>query len=409
MISECYTMFSSIPIAEDPDGSLYTDCLWAKDLLLHFDYLQNFRLCCPLVPRTDKSLADTPLPTLRRDQIIALRESRGWWEVLVNLIPNLLIVWRAARTSEILHAGGAGWPFPLAYYLLLLKPILRSRWIMVIESTFWMSAANSRPSWRAALIERLQGALIRRCLQKADIRIFTSDWYRKVLFGRHDNCLIAPAVWIDEAMILPDEDVLPRSSGPLRLILPTRLVPEKGVKTVLEALALYNRADHGLPMEIGIIGSGPLAEQVRSFVSGSTANNPVHFLDPVPYGPEFFKILRDYDAVLIASLTEEQPRIAFDAFSQGLPCVASRTNGNVSVIEEGITGYFFTPGDAESLAGLLARLADAPERLTILRKNALSAAHRNNHQQMHRTRRIFLEAYLRLQDRERGPVTLPTK
>ncbi len=49
----------------------------------------------------------------------------------------------------------------------------------------------------------------------------------------------------------------------------------------------------------------------------------VSLLEPVSYGT-FLNLLRGFDAILVPSLSDEQPRPIFDAFSQAVP-VLGRT------------------------------------------------------------------------------------
>lgn len=266
---------------------------------------------------------------------------------------------------------------------------------MVIESTFWMAPTDRPAGLKTRLSEAFHKRILRRCVRTAEARIFTQGWYRDLLLpGTTERSLIAPAAWIDEEKIRPDV-AEPRSPGPTRLIYPTRLISEKGVATVLEAARrLAERADVS-SLVLDIIGEGPMKDAVLE-AAACLPDGPVRlrYLDPVPYGAPFFELLRGYDGVLIANRTEEQPRIAFDAFSQGLPCVASRTHGNGSVIEDGRTGLFFPPGDAPALAELLIRLAADTAPLATMRDAALATARTQTHQGMHRRREVFLRDVL---------------
>lgn len=171
MIQERYTLFPRIPLFEDGNGALHTDRLWAKDLLLHLDYRPEFRICCPLLSKKEGARADTPLAGLSREQVFPLCLDRGWGSVLANLGPNFLFVLRAARQGGILHTSGAGGAFPLSCYLLPMHSFLAFRWVMVIESSFWMVSESGRPGLRAGLAGRLHRTLIRRCLKAADARL----------------------------------------------------------------------------------------------------------------------------------------------------------------------------------------------------------------------------------------------
>lgn len=292
-----------------------------------------------------------------------------------------------------------GWPFPLSYYVLMQRRKRAFQWVMVVESSDWMIPKGQRPNLRARIGETLHGRLIRACLRAADARIFTQAWYRDILLGHDENCLIAPAIWLDAATIRAAKDLPPRQPGPLRVIFPSRLIPQKGVQTVMQALAIYQQRSDAPRLQLDFMGEGPLAGALTEFIARcgtQRSNTMVRLLPPLPYGVPFLTALRLYDAVLIASEKEEQPRIAFDAFSQGLPCIASRTHGNRSVIDAPHTGAFFAPADAEELATVLIQLAADPTVLTDLRPNVLAQVAQNTHAQMHRTREAFLHQVLNL-------------
>ncbi len=390
MIDRPYTLFTRIPLYRAEDGVFYTDDLWEKDLSLHLEYLPRFHICCPVQPWEPGCGANTPMPGLHPDRVVALRRDRGWGSVAANLIPNFLSVIRATKSGAIVHSSGAGWAFPLSYYLLLLRPFIRFQWLMVIESTFWMIPAGERPGLRKRLSEKLHRFWVTRCLRAADARLFTQDWYRTELLGEAGNCLITPASWIDEGRILDTPPA--RAPGPLRLIFPTRMIPEKGIETVLSAIEHYGRTPDAPPLELDLIGDGSLAARARGFVRDHQGTAALRFLDTVPYGPPFFELIRGYDGVLIANLTEEQPRIVFDAFSQALPCIASATNGIRSLVRDGENGYLFPPGDVKALTALLERLASAPDALADLKRPALDVARKYTHREMHRARERFLQS-----------------
>lgn len=402
MINARYTLFSHIPLFKDPQGQFHTNQLWEKDLALHAGYLPRLNLCCPVLPLADLSNpadADTPVDCVTADQIIALAEGRGWRSALSNIIPNYRTTRRALQDCDIAHSSGVGWPFPLSYYVLMQRRRHAFQWVMVIESSDWMLPEGQRPNLRARIGETLHGRLIRACLRMADARIFTQAWYRDNLLGHDENCLIAPAIWLDAATIRAAKDLPPRLPGPLRVIFPSRLIPQKGVRTVMQALEIYQQEPDAPALQLDVMGEGLLAGALTEFIarrSATPSTVQLRLIPPLRYGAPFLSALRQYDAVLIASEKEEQPRIAFDAFSQGLPCIASRTHGNQSVIDAPHTGTFFAPGDAAELASTLAQCAADPDALAALRPKVLDRIAQNTHAQMHRTREAFLHQVLNL-------------
>jgi glycosyltransferase involved in cell wall biosynthesis len=115
-------------------------------------------------------------------------------------------------------------------------------------------------------------------------------------------------------------------------------------------------------------------------------------LGTVPYGPEFFSLLQDYHAVVVPSLSDERSRSVFDAYSQALPVLASRTEGLTDCIQEGVTGMLIRPGYADDLAGLIRWASGNKERLRTMGVAALDMAHGMTHQTIHWRRcKILLE------------------
>ena len=49
-----------------------------------------------------------------------------------------------------------------------------------------------------------------------------------------------------------------------------------------------------------------------------------------------------------------------EAAACGLGCTASRTGGIVDIVEDGVNGVLFTPGDGEALAAAIGRLLSDP-------------------------------------------------
>ena len=393
-------MLSRIPLFQGPDG-FYTDDLWEKDLSAHLRYITDFRIACPVQPISAAPGPVKRIADLRDDKVTRLRIDSGWGSVAANFLPNFRAVRRAMKGSAIVHTSCAGWAFPLAYYALLLRPFMRFKWINVVESSFWVKPASGPVSMRQRIEHHVHELLVRRCVRASDARIFTQDGYRAAYLGSHEAAMVNTAVWIEDENFRNEADLAPPETA--RLIFPARLLPEKGVDTVLAAVerwdALYG-AQAGPPVELDIIGEGALAEQCRAFVAARDpkARLRMRFLDQVPYGAAFFDLLRGYSAAIVANRQAEQARIVFDVMAQGLSVLASDTTGNRAVVRDGETGAIFPVDDADALAALIERAARDPAWLAAMGRNALAAAQGYSHSAMHRDREAFLRAALRLDE-----------
>jgi len=397
-----YTIFNRIPLYRRADGRLLTDLLWAHDLEAHLDYLPGLHLCCPV---RDADAADTTEPLveigLDPSRVYPLRHNIGWASVARNLLPGFVTVIRAARESDVVHSGGAGWPFPLSFYLLLIRPFVRFKWVMLIESSFWRLEPGETGSLRQRIAHYSHAALLPLCLKAADARIFTQSEYRRSLFGGTEATLVYPAVWVDSEHLETDGGLAARQaaarSRPPRVIFPARLVLEKGVDTVMAAVRKLGDsipAPAGPVLEFDIMGDGDMAAACRAF-AGDHGSVRVSFVEPVKYGPEFFARLRKYDALVVANRKAEQPRIVFDAFSQCLPVIGSRTPGILDIVTEE-TSVLFEPGNAEELAASLKGLIEDPEAFAARGRAALALTRKYTHREMHRVREEFLRETLGL-------------
>lgn len=130
-----------------------------------------------------------------------------------------------------------------------------------------------------------------------------------------------------------------------------RLVPEKGVRTLLRA---WRTLGHELPLRI--VGDGPLAGEVEAAVR-ELPN--VHWLGRRT--PEDTAALIGEAACLVcpSEWYETFGRVVTEAFAAGTPVVASRIGALAELVHDGHDGRLFRPGDADELAGAVRAVAGA--------------------------------------------------
>jgi glycosyltransferase involved in cell wall biosynthesis len=139
-----------------------------------------------------------------------------------------------------------------------------------------------------------------------------------------------------------------------------RLVAEKGIRVLLEAAP-----ELALPVQIA--GSGPAGGEVRT-AAERTAN--IRFLGRVPRS-ELLDLMRSAKLLIFPSLMYENcPMTIAEAFSTGLPVVASRRGAAAEMVEDGVTGALFEPSCAADLVRVTARLCDDAAALRSMRAAA---------------------------------------
>ena len=385
-------LLTFIPYFVDADGEVWLDQLWHQDFQEHMAYLRSLTLAAPSkVMTTQKNLCRVHVPSGCQLSFAPLPSQDSLRTALVNLPATVVALMRAIKKADIVHSGVVGWPYPLGWIANPIALLMRKKLFIVIESSPWDS---DDAELKRQVRSRLMKTLARWAVNHADLVAFTHAGYRKELMTRGTGAvLISPATWIAQEQILPVADAIRRweslSASRLRVLFAGRLTRDKGVDLLIAAIRTL--ADRGVSMEVDIIGEGTLREECDA-VARSGGSVTTRVLAPVPYGDPFFSLLRDYHAVIVPSVTNEQPRIVFDALSQGVALFASDTDGLKSCVDDGVTGQLFRRADVHSMAAVLERYAKAPQDLRKLGMQGLTVACGFTHRAMHQRRRDVLIA-----------------
>jgi glycosyltransferase involved in cell wall biosynthesis len=68
------------------------------------------------------------------------------------------------------------------------------------------------------------------------------------------------------------------------------------------------------------------------------------------------------DVLVLPSMKEGMPNVVLEAMACGLPCVVARTSGSRELIEEGVNGFTYAPGDARELGDAVLRCLSSAGR-----------------------------------------------
>ena len=396
-LSPSYLLVINIPLYRR-GSDLLAGHLWFKDLARHVAYIEKLTMACPILDASPSEAAhpmssDKRLATI---QVVALPAAESSLRAILALPWTLVRLWRAVRNADIVHAGVAGWPIPYGWLVTPIAKMLGKKLVIIVESAPWRLNTGRPRTVKAVVSALLFEALARWCVGRADLAIFTQENYRDSLLGRHrSRGHVIHASWIDEGTIISDEearDVWRRkrsmSSPNLSILFAGRLEPQKGLLILLDAMRLLARKD--LPIRLDILGSGDLAKTCRDVSNELTGSTRVGVLGSVPYGAPLFELLRGYHAAILPSISDEQPRIVYDAYSQGLPVLATRTTGLQSCVADGRTGWFAEPDSADELSRMIERAFANLTEIEAMGMEAVVVARSMTHQRMHRERHRLL-------------------
>lgn len=384
----------SVPFYVDADGRRWIEGLWAKDLIEHMTYINRLTLATRAVRAAPpaNAIAIDQEPRLQNLRCVDLPDALTRFKAIISLPRTCRLIWREIGLAQIVHSSVAAWPIPEAWLLVPMLLLRKRIFYINVESAFWRTV----PGYKVSRYRRVKAAVVellnRYCVERSDISTFTHEGYRNTLLRSNpDRGHVIEASWIDENMVLSGSELAStldrRSQGvePLRLVFAGRLTREKGVLLLMQSMA--DCLHKGVKLELDIYGEGPLKNECVAIARDVDPNGwTIRFCDSLPYDQHFFRALRTYDALVVPSFSDEQPRIVYDAYSQGLPVIASRTAGLLQCVEEGVTGLSFNVGDALGLTTQLSNAAAKKAVLAGMASACLERAHRLTHQNMHRAR-----------------------
>ena len=161
---------------------------------------------------------------------------------------------------------------------------------------------------------------------------------------------VIPQFGVDPVFFAPPQE---RAGGPLQIAYVGRLVPEKGVDLLLQAL-------QGLPGEwrLTVLGQGPEEQRLRAFVAAQPWRERVQFRALIP-SMEIPAFYREIDILVLPSRThsnwmEQFGRVLIEAMACGVVPVGSESGEIPHVIGE--AGLTFPEGDVVALRTALTRL-----------------------------------------------------
>lgn len=389
-----------LPIYRDKKGRLFAGDLWQKDLSEHLEYIDHLMLASPCHQQEPPPDAKPLVADHSTLELIELPAQRSLLQSLRVMPTIVLRLSRAVRRAGIVHSAIVGFPIPMGWIVTPLAMLFRKPLVIIVESAPWRLQQGITFGWKRRLRSILQEYMGRWVLRNAKLVICTQDEYRQSLLGaRESHGHIIPASWIDEKDILSHDEVNKiwdkklSAPGPrLRILFVGRLLPEKGVLLLLEAMRRLSV--ESAPITLDILGEGDLKAKCEAAAAELTGTTAVNLLGTVPYGPPLFAVIRQYDAVVIPSISDEQPRIVFDAYSQGVPVLASDTAGLRSCVRNGEVGLLAPPNDISALCSLLRDAVLHRQDLKKLGLQSLNYAHSMTHQEMHRRRAVLLQEML---------------
>lgn len=238
-----------------------------------------------------------------------------------------------------------------------------------LDTPVWFDAsktiAEPDPHWYAIrprirrAVERTTGIIttVPKVLERyRDLGLFNARIAEKFIMMGHP---------VDTDSFCPSETATDRPSamgGPISVLAMTRLVPEKGVYYLLEAIEPLLRSGRA---ELQFLGTGPMQSFLEREANERGVDEAVEFLGTVPH-EEVPNVLRDADmfvnhAVSIDSWEEYFGAANLEAMACGLPTVVTDCGGIPYVIRDSDAVEMVSQRDIDDLRGAIEGLASDPQ------------------------------------------------
>jgi len=277
-------------------------------------------------------------------QVIQLPKRRQW-----NLLARAWDIARAMPDADIVHAHLY---FPaVGTALARLLGLTRSKTCVTFHNLAYAGANRDgvKLRFRKALARRLypRGMVVRLAVSRA-----VADHYGKALALERVAVLHNP---IDLAAI-DAISVPPRArDAPLHIVLPGRLVPEKGHRDLVKALLDPRLAS--LPLRVTFAGHGRLQASLQDL--SADLPFPLEITGNLEHRA-FLCVMAGADIVTLPSRFEGFGLTALEAMALSKPVIASTAGGLPEVL--GDTGRLVAIGDVAALGQAILDLATNPDQ-----------------------------------------------
>jgi glycosyltransferase involved in cell wall biosynthesis len=275
------------------------------------------------------------------------------------------LMWKAARRGRSLFVVG-GWAEPREMALIGALMLQRIPYIL------WSDAPDpeKRRNW-ATKVSR--SVWLRSVFANALKVMGTGRPCLRLLqdLGCPEKKLVNFPYWIDPFSYGPRE---PRTDGVLHVLVCGRLAAAKGFDVAVRAHGIVRRLRPYAKVTMTVLGDGPMLGELKRCAKETGFEQDVEFVgwqEP----DEIRKTLKRSDLLVHPAYWEPFGVVVLEAMASGLPILASnRTVAALDRVQDGVSGFFHTAGDCETIARQIAFFVDQPDAKIKFGERAKSVA-----------------------------------
>lgn len=295
------------------------------------------------------------------------RAIESLWRLCSQYRPQIIFIWHAIGLPKVMlrEAENMG-ETQVVYYMADYQAEIGDEYI-----AYW----EGNPSLSLAWIMKLPLRIVALTLLRAEgkpIRlnykhvICVSQYVRdRLVRGGYippDSIVIHNG--IDLTQFSPTKRInKPKIDGQLRCLVAGRIIPHKGVHTVVQAYAQLHQQFSPNDLTLTILGEGPrdYVAKLQEAILDNDLQDMITFRAPVPRD-KMPEILSEHDALILASEYDEPlARAIQEAMAMKLLVIGTTTGGSGELLIPDKTGLVFPAGDALGLAKQIARAIKEPD------------------------------------------------
>ena len=145
-----------------------------------------------------------------------------------------------------------------------------------------------------------------------------------------------------------------------------RVDGEKRIDLLIRALNLINRDD----IQLAVAGRGAAAGTLKKLANDLNLGDRVQFTGYIP-DEDLPGLLNSVDVFAMPSEAELLSIASLEALSCGRPILAANSQALPELVDHGINGYLFNPGDARDAARAIQLIMDQKERWPVMQAASL--------------------------------------
>jgi len=304
-----------------------------------------------------------------------------WIKTIYQIVKN-------GRRSDLIFVNGLGLESAIAN-LILQKQLIRK----IVGDPVWERAYNKKRTTESfddfqnnkhSFLIEVQKLLRNWSINSAEIVITPSDHLKSFVSGIGYSKKILK---INNGVNITDINRANESKADINLIIISRLVVQKNINIVIEAMKLLDNKN----LKLSIIGEGGEFSKLESAIYDLNLQNQVKLLGKIDNN-KISQFLLTADIFIQASDYEGLPHSVLEAINYEVPILSTETGGCKDLLNDGERGFIIPmPPDkkviAENISFIIENKAEATKR-TVKAKAFINKKH-NFLEQANRYMEIF--------------------